>query len=72
MNNFIKTLVSVILLIVIAGGGWLLYDKVVKPNINTDKTEDAKQEETTDKAPAIDNIEQIVIDTINAEGGANE
>lgn len=72
MNNFIKTLVCVILLGVIAGGGWLLYDKVVKPNINTDKVEDTKQEETTDKAPAIDNIEQIVIDTINAEGGANE
>ena len=72
MNNFIKTLVCVILLGVIAGGGWLLYDKVVKPNINTDKVEDTKQEETTDKAPAIENIEQIVIDTINAEGGANE
>ena len=72
MNNFIKTLVCVILLGVIAGGGWLLYDKVVKPNINTDKVEDTKQEETTDKAPAIENIAQIVIDTINAEGGANE
>ena len=31
MNNFIKTLVCVILLGVIAGGGWLLYDKVVNP-----------------------------------------
>ena len=72
MNNFIKTLVCVILLGVIAGGGWLLYDKVVKPNIKADKVEDTQKEETTDKAPALDNIEQIVIDTIKAEGGANE